>query len=55
MDTTEIDSEDLYLLFDVEGEREYEHDTLNMPTPRLIVCMKIRHALFEVTRAVSDW
>ena len=39
---SEIDSQDKLLLkySDVEGEREYEHDTLNMPTPRFIVCMK---------------
>ena len=35
--STEIDSQDQVLLLytDVEGEREYEHDTLTMPTPRL--------------------
>ncbi|MEC8049821.1 MAG: hypothetical protein VX210_03435 [Myxococcota bacterium] len=35
--TPEIDTQDKLLLkyVDVEGEREYEHDTLNMPTPRL--------------------
>ena len=35
--STEIDSQDQVLLMysDVDGEREYEHDTLNMPTPRL--------------------
>jgi len=35
--TTEIDTQDKLLLkySDVEGERQYEHDILNMPTPRL--------------------
>ena len=35
--STEIDSADQVLLMysDVDGEREYEHDTLTVPTPRL--------------------